>query len=114
MSDSYFDTLRQSLAAHGPSDYFVVDLQSDDEVWLSSRLYLFSYLLGELKGVRAVVFVGTRGDIARSYLGTARPEPGAERGVAPVDDWRRREWWGGPAVTSAIGWPAERTRPRVR
>jgi hypothetical protein len=72
VNDSYFDTLRQSLVAPGSSDYFVVDLQSDGEAWLSSRLYLFSYLLGQLKGVRAVVFVGTRGDIARTYLGTAR------------------------------------------
>src|SRR5438067_10780432 len=44
VNDSYFDTLRQSLAAPGTADYFVVDLKRDgSHEWLTSRLYLFAY-----------------------------------------------------------------------
>jgi hypothetical protein len=54
------------------ADFFVVDLKGDGRLeWLTSRLYLFTYLLHRLKGVRSVVFTATRGDIAGSYLGTA-------------------------------------------
>jgi len=38
VNDSYFDTLRQSLEAPGAADYFVVDLKSDGEEWLTTRL----------------------------------------------------------------------------
>jgi hypothetical protein len=50
----------------------VVDVKSEGrQEWLTSRLYLFTYLLGRLKGVRAVVFVATRGDTSRYFLGVA-------------------------------------------
>jgi hypothetical protein len=71
VTDSYFMTLREALLAPGAADYFVVDLHDHhDDKWLTTRLYLFSYILERLKGVRAVVFVGTRGDIGRTYLAT--------------------------------------------
>lgn len=72
VNDSYFDTLRQSLALPDDADYFVADLKRDDsQQWLTSRLYLFGYLLSRAKGVRCVVFTVTRGDVSRSYLGVA-------------------------------------------
>ena len=71
VNDSYFDTLRQALAKPGSADYFVVDLRNDGDEWLTSRLYLFSYLLQRLRGVQTVVFVATRGDVAGSFLGVA-------------------------------------------
>jgi hypothetical protein len=75
VNDSYFDTLRQSLQVPGTADYFVVDLKSDGrKEWLTSRLYLFTYLLSRMKGVRAIVFTATRGDVARSFLGVAGSE----------------------------------------
>jgi hypothetical protein len=75
VNDSYFDTLRQSLVAPGSADFLVVDLKSDGrQEWLTSRLYLFTYMLGRLKGVRAIVFVATRGDTSRTFLGVARAD----------------------------------------
>src|SRR5262249_26074631 len=72
VNDSYFDTLRQSLLVPGTADFFVVDLKSDGRnEWLTSRLYLFTYMLSRMKGVRAIVFTATRGDAARSFLGIA-------------------------------------------
>jgi hypothetical protein len=70
VNDSYFDSLRQTLMAPGSADFMVVDLKSDGrQEWLTSRLYLFTYLLSRLKGVKAVVFVATRGDAGRTFLG---------------------------------------------
>ena len=75
VNDSYFDTLRQSLRIPGTSDFFVVDLKSDGrKEWLTSRLYLFTYVLSRMKGVRSIVFTATRGDVARSFLGIAGTE----------------------------------------
>jgi hypothetical protein len=75
VNDSYFDTLRQSLLMPGTADYFVVDLRSDGrKEWLTSRLYLFTHLLSRLKGVRSIVFIATRGDVKRYYLGVASCE----------------------------------------
>lgn len=49
VSDSYFQTLREALRTPGSAEYFVIDMRSGGEEWLTSRLYLFSYLLGRLK-----------------------------------------------------------------
>jgi hypothetical protein len=88
VNDSYFHTLREALAAPGSADYFVVDLRSGGDQWLTSRLYLFSYLLGRLKGIRAVVFVATRGDVARSFLAVASVEA-VLRALATAQPWLR-------------------------
>ncbi|WP_345529714.1 hypothetical protein [Nocardioides endophyticus] len=70
VNDSYFDSLRQTLLATGSADFIVIDLKSDGrQEWLTSRLSLFTYLLSRLKGVKAVVFVATRGDTSRTFLG---------------------------------------------
>ena len=75
VNDSYFYTLRQSLQVPGTADFFVVDLRSGDrKEWLTSRLYIFTYVLSRMKGVRCVVFIATRGDIGRSFLGVAGSE----------------------------------------
>jgi hypothetical protein len=75
VNDSYFGTLRQSLRVPGTADFFVVDLKSDGRnEWLTSRLYLFTYVLSRMKGVRCIVFTATRGDIGRSFLGVAGAE----------------------------------------
>lgn len=89
VNDSYFDTLRQSLAIPGAADFFVVDLKSDGrKEWLTSRLYLFTYVLSRMKGVRVIVFTATRGDVARSFLGVARTEE-ILRALAAAEPWLR-------------------------
>jgi hypothetical protein len=63
------------LLIPGTADFFVVDLKSDGrKEWLTSRLYLFTWVLSRMKGIRTIVFTATRGDAAHSYLGVARTE----------------------------------------
>ena len=89
VSDSYFDTLRQSLSVAGTADFFVVDLKSDGrKEWLTSRLYLFTWVLSRMKGVRTVVFTATRGDVAHSYLGVAGTEE-LLHALAAAEPWLR-------------------------
>jgi hypothetical protein len=89
VNDSYFDTLRQSLRIPGTADFFVVDLKSDGrKEWLTSRLYLFTYVLSRMKDVRSIVFTATRGDVARSFLGVAGTEE-LLRALADAEPWLR-------------------------
>ncbi|MGC5172109.1 hypothetical protein ACLQ2Q_15815 [Microbacterium sp. DT81.1] len=72
VSDSFFNSLRQSLLSPGSADYFIVDLGgSGSREWLTSRLYLFTWILSRMKGVRAVVFLASREHVSRAYLGVA-------------------------------------------
>ena len=65
----------------------MVDLKSDGrEEWLTSRLYLFTYVLSRMKGVRSIVFTATRGDVARSFLGIAGTEE-LLRTLAAAEPW---------------------------
>lgn len=89
VNDAYFDTLRQSLWSPGTADFFVVDLKSDGQKeWLTSRLYLFTYMLSRMKGVRSIVFTATRGDMGRSFLGVARTEE-LLNALAAAEPWLR-------------------------
>jgi hypothetical protein len=88
VNDSYFMTLREALRAPGSAEYLVVDLHDDGDEWLTSRLYLFSYLLGRMKGVRAVVFVATRGDVGRSFLAVASVDA-VMTALAAAQPWLR-------------------------
>lgn len=88
VNDSYFQTLREALGSPGSADYMIVDLRSDGDEWLTTRLYLFAYILSRLKQVRAVVFVATRGDVAVSFLAVA-PVDGVMQALASAQPWLR-------------------------
>ena len=67
----------------------MVDLKSDGQKeWLTSRLYLFTYMLSRMKGVRSIVFTATRGDMGRSFLGVARTEE-LLNALAAAEPWLR-------------------------
>lgn len=53
--------------------YMIVDIKTGRR-WLNSRLFIFTYVLRALKGLRCVVFVETRDEIRQRFLGLARPE----------------------------------------
>jgi hypothetical protein len=124
VNDSYFDTLRQSLALPDDADYFVADLKRDgSHQWLTSRLYLFGYLLSRVKGVRCVVFTATRGDVSRSYLGVADVED-LLRLLGDAEPWLRAariradEHFAGrladpPSTTPGVSGPAPPADPWV-
>ncbi len=54
------------------SDYAIVDLRSGG-AWLTSRLYIFSLILGEVSGLRAFVFLESANNIRRRFIGVATP-----------------------------------------
>jgi len=68
--DSYSHTLFAQLASAQHADYAIVDLR-DGKEWLTSRLYIFAMILGEVIVVRAFVFLVTSGGTSRRFLGVA-------------------------------------------
>ena len=70
--DSYSDTLFTELLSTQISDFAIVDLGKGKE-WLTSRLYVFSLVLGEIKNLKAFVFLESIGGHRRRFLGTATP-----------------------------------------
>lgn len=67
------------------ADSATIDLGAGKR-WLTSRLYIFSWVLAELVGVRCLVFVETRDGIPHRFVGLA--EPGAVR-----SSLARRQGW---------------------
>jgi hypothetical protein len=70
--DSASQTLFQELLKPAQADYAIVDLR-DGEAWLTSRLFIFSLILGEVSGLRAFVFLETAANTRRRFLGVATP-----------------------------------------
>ena len=54
-------------------DYAVIDLGEGRE-WLSSRLLILSVLFDELRGLKAMVFVDSKDELTRRYLGWIDPK----------------------------------------
>jgi hypothetical protein len=75
-SSQIFDTasqaLFQELLKPAQSDYAIVDVRSG-QAWLTSRLFIFSLVLGEVTGLRAFVFLETAASTRRKFLGVATP-----------------------------------------
>jgi hypothetical protein len=70
--DSYSSTLFDQLLHSKDADYAVVDLGRGEE-WLTSRLYIFSLVLGEISRLSALVFLETVAGGRRRFLGVAAP-----------------------------------------
>lgn len=70
--DSFSQTLFEELLKPTQADYAIVDL-GDGKKWLTSRLFVFALILGEVRGLRAFVFVEQAGWIRRRFLGIATP-----------------------------------------
>jgi hypothetical protein len=70
--DSYSATLFQQLLHPRKSDYAVIDLGRGTE-WLTSRLFIFSLVLGEVSHLEALVFLETTTATRRRFLGIAAP-----------------------------------------
>ena len=63
--------LRRQFQNPSASDCTIINL---DITWFSSRLFLFAFLLKNLRNLRCMVFVQTGGDMKNKYLGNATPE----------------------------------------
>ena len=55
------------------ADFATIDL-GDGKRWLTSRLYIFSWVLAQVVGVRCLAFVETRDGIPHRFAGLAEPE----------------------------------------
>jgi hypothetical protein len=67
--------LVNELQSGGPRDYVVIDLGSESAPrWLTSRLYLLSFLIGLINRQVLLVFVETLGDVRKRFVGIASAE----------------------------------------
>jgi hypothetical protein len=83
--DSPSQALFQELLKPGKADYAVIDLGHGRE-WLSSRLYIFALVLGEVRGLRAFVFLESASGNRRRFLGVATPA-NIQRGLSETYPW---------------------------
>jgi hypothetical protein len=70
--DSASQTLFQELLKPAQADYAIVDLRSG-QAWLTSRLFIFSLILGDVTGLRAFVFLESAANTRRRFVGVATP-----------------------------------------
>jgi hypothetical protein len=70
--DSASASLFQELAKPNQAEYAIVDLRSGN-AWLTSRLFIFAVILGEVTGLRAFVFLENAAGIRRRFLCVATP-----------------------------------------
>jgi hypothetical protein len=80
----------QDLLNTGPGDYVVMDLGKGQE-WLTSRLFLFSLILGMVRNLRTLVFVESSSGVRRRFLATAPPED-VRRCLALRYPWLEEAW----------------------
>jgi hypothetical protein len=71
--DSYTNSLFEQLLHPRQADYAVVDLGRGKK-WLTSRLFIFSLILGEVSHLKALIFLETTECVRRRFLGMAAPE----------------------------------------
>lgn len=80
----------QELLNNGQGDYAVMDLGKGQE-WLTSRLFLFSLILGMVRNLRALVFVESASGVRRRFLATAAPED-VRKCLALRYPWLEEAW----------------------
>jgi hypothetical protein len=68
VNDSTLASFYAQIGDPSRIEYAVVDLGSGEE-WLSSRLYVLSVLMRRMRGLHALVFVETSGNVRRSFVG---------------------------------------------
>lgn len=70
--DNPSEKLFNELLRPAQADYAIVDL-STGNAWLTSRLFIFALVLGEVTGLRAFVFLESAAGTRRRFLGVAPP-----------------------------------------
>jgi hypothetical protein len=82
--------LFQQLLGSIKADYAVVDLGKGQE-WLTTRLFMFSLLLGMMGGIRALVFLESSNGTRRKFLGIAAPLD-VQKALAGRYPWLEEAW----------------------
>lgn len=83
--DSFISELLSQLERLDRTDVLVMDL-GEGRSWLSSRMYLFTSLLTETRGVRCIVFTQTKGETNGHVMGWATPDD-VRDAIAEFDPW---------------------------
>lgn len=71
--DSGEETLINQFNNNNSFDHLIVDIELGQK-WLTSRLFLFATMLQRMNGLRCIVFLYTKGDKPRTFLGVAHAE----------------------------------------
>jgi hypothetical protein len=87
--DSYAASLFDQLAVQDEARVAVIDLGRGD-MWLTSRLFLFTLLLRN-RGVRCLAFTHTRCEVPHSLLGLALPDD-IRWALAQTSPWLEVAW----------------------
>ncbi|MFY9580511.1 MAG: hypothetical protein WAQ33_14455 [Gaiellaceae bacterium] len=86
---SLLPALTEELKRTSPVDYMIVHLFTNDEGWLTSRLFLWADLLRRTRGLECFVFVrGDRG--SHRFIGLAETEP-VRNALAAQFPWFEQE-----------------------
>lgn len=72
-NNSAFMTLFEGIEANQPWDYMIVDVK-DGRFWLISRVFIFTFFLQAMRGLKCVVFVQTSGENYRRLIGISSSE----------------------------------------
>lgn len=78
----------------------IIDLGTGDQ-WLTSRLFLFAAMLQDLRGLRCIVFVETRGHIRYRFVGTAKPNE-IRRALADQYPWLEKAYIRAPTPSGDV------------
>jgi hypothetical protein len=73
VTDSYMMTFRNQLLEQGNWDYAEVDLGNGME-WLTSRLFIMAIVFSRMKGIKALVFLDTSGNLQKRFACWAEPQ----------------------------------------
>jgi hypothetical protein len=101
--DSFTGTLFQELSKPAPADCAIVDLGSGRK-WLSSRLFLFALVLGEVTCVRVFVFLETSSSTRKAFLGVASPNA-VWKALAAQHPWFEGAFGSATALTQNAMFP---------
>lgn len=88
--DSASQTLIKDLLRVERAEYAIVDLRKGKS-WLTSRLFVFSLILGEVRGIRAFVFLESVAGVRKRFIGIASPAS-VRRGLGTRYPWLEEAW----------------------
>lgn len=103
--DSASTTLFNDLLTPRKADYAVVDLRVGQS-WLTSRLYIFALVLGEVRNLRAFVFLENAGGVRRRFLGVATPA-NVQKALAARYPWLEEAYFRAAAQQYRVPSPPE-------
>ncbi len=101
--------LLEEIKSDKSLDYMIVDLGKGQK-WLTSRLFIFALMLERMRGLRCLVFLGTRGNVPRSFVGIAFPDE-VRWALARKYSWLEDAYVGAQYVLYELDKPSQQRQP---